>query len=287
MATFVAALLNSLDIGMLLFVIASGLTIIFGVLGVLNFAHGALYMLGAYVAFSAVAHVGVPFWVALVTVPFLVAAAAAALERLTISRIYDRHPTWGLLLTFSLLLILDDAVRMIWGVGIHVVEPPKALQGTFTLMGAVYPRYSLFTIVAGAMIGVAVWLLFNKTRIGKRVRAAAVDRDMARAVGIDVSAVYTIVFAFGAWLAAFGGVLAAPMRAIGPAMGEKIIIESFVVVVIGGLGSFPGALLGALILGAIHGFGGRWLPELNIVLPYAGMAAVLLLRPHGLMGRPA
>jgi branched-chain amino acid transport system permease protein len=287
MATFVAALLNSLDIGMLLFVIASGLTIIFGVLGVLNFAHGALYMLGAYIAFSAVAHVGVPFWVALVTVPFLVAAAAAALERLTISRIYDRHPTWGLLLTFSLLLILDDAVRMIWGVGIHVVEPPKALQGTFTLMGAVYPRYSLFTIVAGAMIGVAVWLLFNKTRIGKRVRAAAVDRDMARAVGIDVSAVYTIVFAFGAWLAAFGGVLAAPMRAIGPAMGEKIIIESFVVVVIGGLGSFPGALLGALILGAIHGFGGRWLPELNIVLPYAGMAAVLLLRPHGLMGRPA
>lgn len=287
MATFVAALLNSLDIGMLLFVIASGLTIIFGVLGVLNFAHGALYMLGAYVAFSAVAHVGVPFWVALVTVPFLVAAAAAALERLTISRIYDRHPTWGLLLTFSLLLILDDAVRMIWGVGIHVVEPPKALQGTFTLMGAIYPRYSLFTIVAGAMIGVAVWLLFNKTRIGKRVRAAAVDRDMARAVGIDVSAVYTIVFAFGAWLAAFGGVLAAPMRAIGPAMGEKIIIESFVVVVIGGLGSFPGALLGALILGAIHGFGGRWLPELNIVLPYAGMAAVLLLRPHGLMGRPA
>src|SRR5690606_8572444 len=133
MATFVAALLNSLDIGMLLFVIASGLTIIFGVLGVLNFAHGALYMLGAYIAFSAVAHVGVPFWVALVTVPFLVAAAAAALERLTISRIYDRHPTWGLLLTFSLLLILDDAVRMIWGVGIHVVEPPKALQGTFTL----------------------------------------------------------------------------------------------------------------------------------------------------------
>src|SRR5690606_5054772 len=166
-------------------------------------------------------------------------------------------------------------------------EPPKALQGTFTLMGAIYPRYSLFTIVAGAMIGVAVWLLFNKTRIGKRVRAAAVDRDMARAVGIDVSAVYTIVFAFGAWLAAFGGVLAAPMRAIGPAMGEKIIIESFVVVVIGGLGSFPGALLCALILGAVHGFGGRWWPELSIVLPDAGMAAVLLLRRHGLGGRPA
>jgi branched-chain amino acid transport system permease protein len=227
-----------------------------------------------------------PFWLALAVAPFAVALVAVVIERLAISHVYDRHPTWSLLLTFSLLLILDDGVRMIWGSGIHIVEPPKALQGTFSLFGATYPRYSLFTIGAGVLIGLAIWLLFAGTRIGKRVRAAAVDRDMARAVGINVPALYTIVFAFGAWLAGVGGVLAAPMRAIGPAMGEKIIIESFVVVVIGGLGSFPGALLGALILGALHGFGGRWLPELDIILPYLGMAAVLLWRPHGLMGRP-
>lgn len=287
MTTVVAALLNSLDIGMLLFVIASGLTIIFGVLGVLNFAHGALYMLGAYAAFSVTGQLGLPYWLALAVVPLAVAGFAAVIERLAISRIYARHPTYGLLLTFAVLLILDDAVRMVWGSGYHIVEVPAALQGTFTLAGAVYPRYSLFVIGSGIAVGVLTWVVFTRTRLGKRVRAAAIDRDMALAVGIDVPGLYTLVFAAGAWLAAFGGVLAAPMRALGPAMGERIIIESFVVVVIGGLGSVPGSLLGALILGAIHGFGGRWLPELDIVLPYIGMAAVLLWRPHGLLGRKA
>jgi branched-chain amino acid transport system permease protein len=161
------------------------------------------------------------------------------------------------------------------------------LRGTFTLLGATCPIYSLFIIATGIAIGLFVWLLFTRTRIGKTVRAAAMDREMAEAVGIDVPLVFTLVFAFGAWLAALGGTLAAPMRALGPSMGDRIIIESFIVVVIGGLGSFPGALLGALILGFIHGFGGRWIPEFDIVLPYIGMALVLLLRPHGLLGRPA
>lgn len=285
MAPIVSAILNSLDIGLLLFIIASGLTIIFGVLGILNFAHGALYMLGAYFAFSVVKYLGLPFWIALAVAPLGVAVVAVLIERLLLWRVYDRHITFGLLLTFALLLILDDAVRLVWGAGYQIVDPPALLQGTFSLLGAVYPIYSLFIIFSGIAIGLTVWLLFARTHIGKTVRAAAIDREMAEAVGIDVSRVYTLVFAFGAGLAALGGVLAAPMRALGPSMGDRIIIESFIVVVIGGLGSFPGALVGALILGFIHGFGGRWLPDFDIVLPYVGMALVLLLRPQGLLGR--
>ena len=285
MTEFVAALLNSLEFGLLLFIIASGLTIIFGVLGILNFAHGAFYMLGAYLAFTAVKHLGGPFWISVAVAPLIIAAFAVLIERLLIRWIYDSHPTFGLLLTFAVLLILDDAVRMIWGAGYQIVDPPGALKGTFTLVGTIYPVYSLFIMVSAVAIGLFIWLLFTRTRIGKTVRAAAIDREMAEAIGIDVQRLFTIVFAFGAWLAALGGVLAAPMRALGPSMGDRIIIESFIVVVIGGLGSFPGALAGALILGFLHGFGGRWLPEFDIVLPYIGMALVLLLRPQGLLGK--
>jgi branched-chain amino acid transport system permease protein len=287
MAAFIAALLNSLEFGLLLFLIASGLTIVFGVLGILNFAHGALYMLGAYFGYSVLHYVDLPFWAAVIVVPLAVAALAVVIERLTLRPIYGRHPTFGLLLTFALLLILDDAVRLIWGAGYHIVDPPSLLKGTVSILGAVYPRYGFFIIVAAVAIGVAIWLLFTRTRVGKTVRAAAIDRETAEALGINVTALFTLVFAFGAGLAALAGVLAAPIRAIGPSMGERIIIESFIVVVIGGLGSFPGALVGALILGAIHGFGGRWLPELNLILPFLGMAVVLLWRPQGLLGRSA
>lgn len=285
MTSFVAALLNSLDIGLLLFIIASGLTIIFGVLGILNFAHGALYMVGAYLAFTVVRYLSLSFWISILVVPLVVAALAIVLERFMLRWIYDRHATFGLLLTFALLLILDDSVRLIWGAGYQIVDPPEHLKGTFTVLGATYPVYSLFVICSGVAIGLAVWLLFTRTRIGKAVRAAAIDREMAAAIGINVERVFTIVFAFGALLAGLAGVLAAPMRALGPSMGDRIIIESFIVVVIGGLGSFPGALAGALILGFLHGFGGRWLPEFDIVFPYLGMALVLLLRPQGLLGR--
>ncbi len=285
MTTFIAAALNSLDIGVLLFIIASGLTIVFGVLGVLNFAHGALYMIGAYITLTVVRFGGFSFWIGILIAPLVVAVLAIVIERFLLRRIYSRHESYGLLLTFALLLILDDTVRLIWGPGYFIVEPPEFLRGAVEVFGATYPLYSFFTIGAGILIGLGIWLLFNRTRIGKTVRASAQDREMALAVGINVPLVYTLVFAFGAWLAALGGALAAPLRALGPSMGDRIIIESFIVVVIGGLGSFPGALLGALVLGVIHGFGGRWLSEFNIVLPYIGMALVLLWRPEGLLGR--
>jgi branched-chain amino acid transport system permease protein len=285
MSIFVAALLNSIDFGVLLFVIASGLTIVFGVLGILNFAHGGLYMLGAYLLLTVMQTGGLPFWAGVLVAPFGVALLAVIIERLLLRRIYGRHPSFGLLLTFALLLIIDDAVRLGWGSGYHIVEPPTLLRGAVSFLGVTYPVYSFFTMAAGLLIGAGVWLLFHRTRIGKTVRAASLDSEMALALGINVPLVFTLVFAFGAWLAALGGALAAPLRTLGPSMGDKVVIESFIVVVIGGLGSFPGALLGALILGAIHGFGGRWVAEWNIVLPYLGMALVLLWRPEGLAGR--
>jgi len=178
-------------------------------------------------------------------------------------------------------------VRIIWGSGIHVVEPPALLDGTLELPDGVrYPIYGLFVIAVGAALVAGLWALFNRTRAGRIMRAASLDPEMAQVLGINTRMVITGVFAFGAWLAAVGGVVAAPMRAIDPGMGDKIIIESFIVVVIGGLGSFPGALVGALILGLIHGLGGRYFPDVNLILPYIGMAIVLLVRPYGLMGRP-
>jgi branched-chain amino acid transport system permease protein len=169
-----------------------------------------------------------------------------------------------------------------------VIDPPLLLQGTVSLPGGItYPIYSLFVVLVGLVVVCALWLLFNRTRVGKIMRAAALDREMAQVLCINTKLVITSVFAFGAWLAAVGGVVAAPMRAIDPGMGDKIIIESFIVVVIGGLGSFPGALLGAIVLGLIYGFGGRFFPEVNLILPFVGMAIVLLLKPHGLMGKGA
>ncbi len=287
MQTFVSALLNSLDVGLLLFLIAVGLNIIFGVLNIINFAHGALYMVGAYITFSIVVHGGLPFWPALIMAPLGVALLAVVIERVALRHVYDRHITDSLLLTFAILLVLDDVVRLVWGTNIHIVDPPPGLRGTLSVLGVSYPAYSFFVMAMGILVGAGLWLFFGRTRAGRTTRAAAVDRTMSQLVGINVPLVFTAVFALGAWIAGIGGVVAAPMRAIGPAMGDKIIIESFIVVVIGGLGSFPGAFAGALVLGLLHGFGVRFLPELNLILPYLGMALVLLLRPQGLMGRAA
>lgn len=281
------ALLNSLEIGLLLFIIAVGLNIVFGVLNIINFAHGALYMLGAYFGYTLITIVGLPFWVALLTAPLGVAIIAVLIDRFMLRFIYDRDIADSLLLTFAILLIISESVRSVYGSNIQAVYPPPLLEGTVAIIGNPYPLYSLFVIIMGVTILVGLWYLFNRTRIGKIMRAAALDRDMAEALCINTRLVVTGVFAFGAWLAAVGGVIAAPMRTIDPGMGDKIIIESFIVVVIGGLGSFPGALIGALILGAIYGFGGRYFPEFNLLLPFLGMALVLLFKPTGIMGKRA
>lgn len=284
MTSIISALLSSIDIALLLFIIAVGLNIIFGVLNIVNFAHGAFYMLGAYIGYSCMTMLGMPFWIALVVAPMVVVVLAVLIERFMLRFIYERDVSDSLLLTFALMLIINESVRMIWGTGIYIIDPPGFLKGTIDFGGFKYPKYSLFVILMGVIFLLGLWWIFNKTRIGKVVRAAALDRDMSQLVCINTRLVITSVFAFGAWLAAAGGVIAAPMRAIDPGMGDKIIIESFIIVVIGGMGNFTGTLLGAIVLGLIHGFGSRFFPEVNLLLPYLGMALVLLFKPHGLMG---
>lgn len=284
MESFTINLLNGLSWGMLLFLIAVGLTTVFGVLGVLNFAHGSFFMLGAYLCMQ-IMHVVPSFWLGLLVGPLAVALLGVVVERLLLRRIYGRDITFQLLLTFAVLLILDDAVRIIWGPGYHVVEPPTILAGVFSIFDRTYPVYRLFLVVAGPLIGLALWAFFQLSRWGKIVRAAAVDREMAEGVGIRVPILFTAVFVLGTWLAAVGGALAAPHQSLAPSMGERIIIESFIVVVSGGMGSFPGALVGAVALGLFESFGTVFLGRAQMAVPYILLAAVLLVRPHGLFGR--
>lgn len=276
--------LNGLSWGMLLFLISLGLTIIFGVMGVLNFAHGSLFMLGAYMCMQWVRWIG-SFWIGLLVGPLVVAAASVIIERFLLRPLYGRDVSFQLLLTFGLMLFLDDAVRLIWGSAYHIVAPPDILVGVIPLLGQTYPIYRLFLVVLGPTVGIALWAFFTFTRWGKILRAAALDRRMAELVGVRVPVLFTVVFAFGAWLAALGGALAAPHQSVGPAMGERIIIESFIVVVVGGMGSFPGAFIGALVLGLLNAFGTTVAPHLQMALPYILLAIILLTRPRGLFGR--
>ncbi len=277
-------LLNGLSLGMLLFLISVGLSTIFGVMGVLNFAHGSLYMIGAYMAFQIVKWIP-SFWLGLLFAPVIVAIIGGIIELIFLRPIYGRDVSFQLLLTFGFLLVLDDAVRLIWGAGYHIVDQPSILSGTVNLLGQPYPIYNLFVLILGPIVGFILWLFFYTTRYGKVIRAAAIDREMAACVGINVEKLFTWVFVFGSYLAGIAGVLASPIRALGPSMGEKIIIESFIVVVIGGLGSFPGAFVGAIILGLMDAYGTQFFPNLHMALPFILLAIILLIRPRGLFGR--
>ena len=277
-------LLNGLSQGMLLFLIAVGLSLIFGVMGILNFAHGALYMVGAYLTFQVAVTMGMNYWLAMVIAPLLVAAIGVFMETVFLRRVYSRDVSTQLLLTFAFILIFNDLVRMIWGSGPRTVPPPEILSGSVMIMGRAYPVYNLFIILVAPLVGLALWFALTRTRAGGIVRAAAEDRHMAGLLGINVPWVYTAVFAVGSWLAATGGVLAAPLRTISPAMGDNVIIESFIVAVVGGLGSFPGAFIGALILGLLNAFGIIIAQRWQIAFPFLLMAIILLWRPQGLFG---
>lgn len=275
--------LNGLTQAMLLFLIASGLSIIFGVLGVLNFAHGSLYMLGAYLAFQFVKWTG-NFWLALAIAPLLVAAVGMAAEVLLLRPVYGRDVTFQLLLTFGVILVMTDAVKMIWGVVGKTVPEPALFSGSVHIFDRSYPVYNLFIIACGLLAAVGLWLLLTRTRWGKTIRAASQDREMANALGIDVPRLFTLVFAFGAWLGGVGGVLAGPIRHISLTMDVEIIVQAFAVVVIGGLGSLPGALLGAFLIGELHSFGIWFIPQFEIVFMFVLMAVILIVRPRGLLG---
>ncbi|MFC7157118.1 branched-chain amino acid ABC transporter permease [Halomarina halobia] len=285
------ALLNGMANGMLLFLAAVGLTLIFGVLGVLNFAHGSLYMLGAYFTFFLV-NAGGPlaffngnFWLAVLVAPVLVAVIGGLMERFIIRPIYERDHVFQLLLTFALVLVIDNAARILWGTDFRSISVPRAFAFQVPLFGSNYPAYNLFLIVVGVAFAGAMWLVFERTRVGKTVRAAAQDRDVANALGVNVPALFTAMFVTGSVLAAVGGALAAPYQTIQPTMGENIIINSFIVVVIGGLGSFAGAFVGALLIGVVNSLAFLFAPALQPVIPFVLMAVVLLSMPVGLFGK--
>jgi branched-chain amino acid transport system permease protein len=281
MDTLLMNTLNGLSWGMLLFLIAVGLTTVFGVLGILNFAHGSLFMLGAYLCMQSMQYFE-SFWLGLAVGPLCVVVIGVLIERFLLKKVYVRDVSYQLLLTFAVLLVLDDAVRMIWGSGYHVVEPPLILSGIVDILGHDYPVYRFFLIFIGPVIGGLLWAFFHFTRWGKIIRAASFDNIMAEGVGINVPILYTTVFALGTWLAAVGGALAAPQQSLVPSMGEKIIIESFIVVVVGGMGSFPGAFAGALLLGLLESFGTVFAGRMQMAIPYILLAVVLLVKPNGL-----
>lgn len=281
--------LNGLSYGLSLFLVAAGLTIVFGVLRILNFAHGAFYMLGGYVAYQVVQQVGLGgggFWLAVAASGLVLAAAAAIIERAMLRHLYDRDPIYQLLFTFALVLLISDVVRYVWGTQVISISFPPELRGAADLGLAWYPRYRLFLCAVGIVVAVGIWFMFQRTRIGRVIRAATQDREMLSALGVNVPMVYLVVFAGGAALAGIGGALAAPALALKPGMDAEIIVECFIVVIIGGLGSLWGAFIGAILIGQLRAIGVYFVPEWEIVLIYLLMIAVLVVRPWGLFGRP-
>lgn len=286
--SIIAQALSGLSSGMVLFLVASGLTLIFGTLRIANFAHGSFYMLAAFLTYTMTTVVGngtAGFLVSLVLAPLAVALLGAAIERFLLRRISTRAHQYQLILTYSLTLIFADGIKLIWGRDNHTVPRPAGLEGALNVMGMPFPTYYAMLIALGASIALALHLLLTRTRFGKVLRAAVADGQMVGALGIDVPRLYTGVFALGAGLAGLGGVLAAPVGSISLGIDSSIIIESFAVVVIGGVGSVGGALLGALIIGVTKSVGILFAPKLAIAFVFIALCAVLVLRPQGLLGR--
>lgn len=289
-----AQLIVGISNGMILFILASGLTLIFGVMRVINFAHGSLYMLGAFLAVtigSWISATALGFWTALFVVPIIVALVGLAMEWLLFKRIYDKEHLLQLLLTYGLTLIFADVVRIIWGGDIYRFTRPDIFRGSlrfdlnpdFTIR---ILRYDIFLIAVGLLIGAVLWYIIKRTRYGSMVRAAVTNPEVLSALGVNVSRIFTIVFMGGCALAGLGGVLAAGRAPVSLGMDAAIIVQAFAIVVIGGLGSIPGALIGSLLIGTSLSVGILVVPNYADALPFAAMALILILRPWGILGKP-
>jgi branched-chain amino acid transport system permease protein len=276
--------LVGLSVAMYLWLLAAGLTIVFGVLGVLNFAHGSLFMLGAYFAFTYYGLWGVNFWLAIALSLVSVGVVGYLLERFFLRHIYDQDHAYQLLLTFGFILIFDDLVKMVWGGVAKIPSMPGFFEGTLSAFGRPFPIYNLFIIMAGLVVAVVLWLIFEKTWWGKMVRASASDREMASAIGVNIPTIFTGVFVFGAMLAALGGALGTPVRVVAPGIGGAMIIQAFIITVIGGLGNLKGAFVGAVIVGVLSAYGILLFPVFELFLIFLIMAVVLMVKPQGLFG---
>ncbi len=284
---FLIQVLNGVQEGLLLFLVASGLTLIFGILRVINLAHGSFYMLGAYLAFALTQLTGNLFYAVLLAVPLAI-AFGLLLEAVLFRPLYARDHLYQVLLTYGLILTLEETRSLVFGDDVHGVDVPRFLDFSIHLTGALsYPAYRLGISAMCLLIAGGLWLLIQKTRLGMAIRAGASNREMVQSLGIDIAWVYRAVFALGVALAAFAGMIAAPVASVFPGMGNQILIVSFVVVVIGGIGSIKGAFLGSLLIGLADTFGQVFAPQLAGMTIYVLMAAVLLWRPAGLFGRHA
>jgi branched-chain amino acid transport system permease protein len=280
--TFLIQLLNSVQYGLLLFMLAAGLTLIFGIMGVVNLAHGSFYMLGAYLAYAISGQFG-SLTLAIIGGTALAVLFGLALEWLLFRHFYQRDHLDQVLLTFGLIYIFEELRSLAWGDDVHSVKIPELLRFSIPLTENLsYPVYRLF--IAGLCIALAIglYLLINKTRLGMKIRAGAFNRDMAEALGVNIKLIHALVFALGVGLAAFAGIIAAPISSVYPNMGSQVLIMCFVVVVIGGIGSVRGALISALLVGLVDTFGKVLLPQMAGMLVYMLMAAVLLWKPEGL-----
>ncbi|MCF6178223.1 MAG: branched-chain amino acid ABC transporter permease [Geopsychrobacter sp.] len=270
----------------ILFIVASGLTLILGVLRIPNLAHGSLYMIGAFTTYSiatAFSQSNLGFWVALLLAPLVVALIGLIMEQGLFRFLYKRDHLMMLLFTFSFTLVFADLVKLVWGSDYRSLAVPKIFQGSYLLLGMPFPRYNLFLLLLGPLFAAGLWYLTNRTLLGKISRAAAVDREMVGAVGVNVNLVYAAVFVLGCYLAGIGGALVAPTQNISQGMDHSIIIEIFLIVIIGGLGNVWGALLGAVIFGLTDAIGILVAPQFGIVFPYLAVITVLTFRPKGLL----
>jgi len=281
--------MSGLSVGMFLFLVSVGMSLIFGVTRIVNLAHGSFYMVGAYLMVTLVELLPehpLSFWGALVLAPFGVAALGAVIEMGLLRRIYHRDPLLQLILTFGLILVIGTLVLLAWGPDNKSVSRPDALAGSVRVFGQPFPSYYLVVLALAPVVAVGLWLIFYRTRWGMLIRAATVDREMLGALGVDVATLYTQVFFFGSWLAGLGGALSAPTVAVALGMDGDVLTTAFVVVVIGGLGSFAGTFISALLVGELQSFGILIFPSVSIVLLFLIMAVVLIVRPWGLLGHP-
>jgi branched-chain amino acid transport system permease protein len=282
-------LLMGLTVGVNLVLVATGLTLVFGMMGVINFAHSALFMLGAYAGLVVVSRLG-SFWLALVLAPAVVALVGAGLERFLLRPLRAHYPDshlLPLLLTFGLGLFFEGAAKVVWGADILSLDKPPALTGAVRLGPITFPTYWVFALLAAAALAVIVWLLVERTSLGLSIRAATQDPTMAAVLGLDVRRLNTVVFALGSGLAAAAGVILGTMTSLSPAMGSGIVLDAFIAIVIGGLGSFTGAIVGSLLLGQVQSFGVALFPAFHTPLVFLVMAVILVLRPSGLFGAGA
>jgi branched-chain amino acid transport system permease protein len=293
-ATFLIQLLNAVQYGLLLFLIAAGLTLVFGIMGIINLAHGSFYMVGAYLAWSLTMHLG-SLWLAVPAGIVLSVLFGMALEWLLIRRLYHLDHLQQVLLTYGLILIVEESRSILWGDDVHSVPVPDLLAASIPLTDTLsYPVYRLAISAACVVVALLLYVLIRHTHLGMVVRAGSTDREMVQSLGIDIDLLYRFVFALGVALAAFAGMIAAPVSTVFPGMGGQVLIISFVVVVIGGIGSIRGALVAALLIGLVDTFGKvielkvgnvKLLPELAGMSVYVLMAGVLLWRPAGLFGK--